>query len=266
MKSDRHTLLYDCEKFPFVLKGLRSASIKEERVLVSINNKEVGAFNAIEVFERGPDLKKYPQTIADIISNAYFRLTYQKSNGTSATFGTSVVGAPSFRTDDHRFHFVPHITTATVDVGDPHRLKTVITGNYGNAASMTSTRVYDTEAGVHQTAMTLEIIFTVLEDIRIDESRKGIDSFRFFSISSMFSTSECYDGNLICSKNENQTKTLDLGTLSARGAHLLEPHQVTSEFALIKQAGSIGALNHPGSPDSPSIKVSVTESSFPRRS
>ena len=81
MKSSVRKVLLDVPSYPFVLKGLRSPLIKEAAVPVNIGEKLLGSFHAIELFEKSCHPSKYPQTIADIVSNTYFRLAYQKDNG-----------------------------------------------------------------------------------------------------------------------------------------------------------------------------------------
>jgi hypothetical protein len=263
VRSDQHELLLNCDKAPFVLKGLRSPSIKEPPVEVTINNEAVGHFQGLEVFEKVSKQKACPQTIADIVSNMYFRLTYQKPDGTSATFGTSIIGAMSFRTVDHTLHLLPHVTGAAVHLGEPDRLRMSVSGVYGDIASLSSIRTYATTASIFQTTMTAEVHFTALKDIHLDRSRLGKDSFRLFSISSMYANPLRYDGNLIKYKSAHGIKVIDMCNIQKRGKYIVDANQTTSEIELVKEIGSTGALANPGSPDSPSIRACIVASSVP---
>lgn len=246
-----------------MLTGLRSPSIKEPPVATSINGEPVGHFHALEVFENVSETNFYPQTIADLVSNTYFRLTYQKPEGTSAAFGTSIVGATSFRTADKTFNFIPHVTSAVVDTGDPHRLRISVLGVYRDLASLSSVRTYATKAGVHQTTMNMEVTLTALREIHLDKLRIGYDSFRLFSISSMYASPLQYDGNLIKYKRAHETRSMNLHSIEKRERYIFDASRGVSELALLRETGSANAHDTEGSQDSPSIRVRVIGSSIP---
>ena len=258
----RKILLNDANA-PFVLKGLRSPSIKEPAIEICLHEKAIGSFQALEVYERVSELNRYPQTIADIVSNMYLRLTYQKPDGTSGTFGTSIIGAISVRTADGNLLLVPQVASAIVHVGNPHRLKIVVSGVYQDFARISSIRTYATEASIYQTTMQAEISLTALKDIHLDQSRLGSDSFRFFSISSMYTDPLHYDGNVIRYKTTHGEQSLELGSIQKRGRYLLSAARRISEIQVVKELGSTGKCKSPGSPDSPSIRAQVLSASVP---
>jgi len=247
----------------FTLQGLRSASIRERSVATSINNTPVGHFQVLELFENVQGTESYPQTIADIVSNSYFRLTYQKPNGTSATFGSSIVGAVSFRTSDHKLHFIPSVTGVAVFVDGPERLSISISALHGNAARLRMRRIYATNAELYQTTMNAEVSFTALRDIYLDKSQLGNDCFRFFTISSMYANPDRYDANVITLRSGSEFISTRLESIETRGRYIFPNAQASSEIGLIKTFGSTGAVHTPGSPDSPSIEARVLDSSVP---
>lgn len=146
----------DCVQSPFLFKGLRSSSIIESPVQISINNEPNGHFQALEVFERVSGPNGYPQTIVDIVSNMYSRLTNQKPDGTSATFGTSIIGVMWFRTNDEILHLIQEITENAVFLGDSERLEIIVSGIFKELAKIPSTRSYPTEATLFQTEITID--------------------------------------------------------------------------------------------------------------
>lgn len=263
MRHDYRRLFKNGEDTSFSLKGLRSASVKEPPVPIIVRNESVGKFHGIEVFERVSHQHGHPQTIADLVSNAYFRLTYQKPDGTSATFGTSVIGAPSIRIENGTFHLIPTVSEANVNLGDPDRLKVSLSGKFEDLACVTSVRKYENDAAIYRTTMQFEVTFMALQDISMNRFRLGNDVFRLFTISSMYSASHRYDGNLIRYKGREGTKTLDLRKVEGRGRYLFKTPQPTSEIDLVKEIGSMGSPNTPGSPDSPSINAKVISTSIP---
>lgn len=263
MSRASHKLLVDGEGMPFVLKGLRSPSIKEPPVALTLNGKAAGQFHGVEVFEKVVQQKGNPQTIADLICNTYCRLTYQKPNGTSATFGTSIIGATSFRDNDNTLHLIPSVSSAEAHLGDPHRLKISVVGTYGDMAHLSSVRTYTTEANIHSTTMVAEITFVTLKEITLRKSLLGTDALRLFSISSMYQSPTCYDGNLIRYKTGDTTKSLDLRTTKQRSRYIFGRSSDISEIELVKQLGSTGKLHTPGSTDSPSLRARALDASIP---
>ena len=89
MTTSSHRQLFSSDGL--VIKGLVTSSIPEPPVEVLLNNKTVGKFQGLELFEKIAGSKSFPQTVADLVSNSYVRLTYQKLKGRSATFGTSFI-------------------------------------------------------------------------------------------------------------------------------------------------------------------------------
>ena len=76
-------------------------------------------FDGIEIYDQVPGTSSFPLTWADLIGNCFFRMTYQKSDGSTGNLGTSVVACPSFRTSGGVLRFIPTITMADVETGLP---------------------------------------------------------------------------------------------------------------------------------------------------
>jgi len=110
--------------------------------------------------------------------------------------------------------------------------------------------------------MHAELNFTALKDIHLSKLQLGNDAFRLFSISSMYSNSHCYDANAIRYEGLQGSRIIQLATVKERGNYLLDSNQVTSDFQIIKGAGSAGLRKSPGSPDSPSIRARILKSSL----
>lgn len=263
MKKSSHTLLRDCERVPYVLKGLRSPTIIEPGIPVRVNDEPVGRFQGLEVFEKVGDHSGHPQTIADLVCNGYFRLTCQKANGTSATFGTSVLGTISVRTVDETLHFVPTAKSADVTIGGIHRLLVQLDAKHGSFGELSSTRCYAADAGIHETSMQLAVSFVAKEPVEFSRTRIGYDRFRLCTISSMFSAPTLYDGNVIELTTVEGVMVLPVDQFIQRPLYLFSEAVACHEFALVKTHGSQGKVATPGSPDSPSIRVRVVESSVP---
>lgn len=236
-----------------MLKGLCAPSIREAPVPIRVDGDPVGNFQGLEIFQNVAGTSFYPQTVADLASNTYFRLTYQKPDGSSATFGTSIVGAASFRTADTVFHFIPEVTGADVHTGNSHRLSISVSGAYEDLAMLSSIRTYAMDASINRTEMKMEVALTAIRDIPLDQTRLGNDSLRLFSVSSMYADPLHYDGNLIRYKDARGTKSLYLQNIQKRGRYLFSPLPQVSEFALLKDRW----------PESPSIAARIIESSLP---
>ena len=256
-----HTLLFDNREL--ILKGLRTKSIPEPILDVFSDGKLLGQFQGLEIFEKVENSETYPQTVADLISNTYLRLTYQNSEGGSATFGTSLVGCFSMTTSDKVFHLIPKVTKAEVSTGLPHRIKMEIFGNYEDFAEFKSVRLYSICPKMHETRMTLKNTITFLKSVDLNKEKIGKNAMRLFSISSMYSNRDCFDGNLLSWISNGLSQQVDVRDIQGRNRYLLDDSAVTSEFSLLKQIGSKGHKNSPGSPDSPSVRIQITESSIP---
>ncbi len=253
----RSKLLYTSEDGLFVLKGLLSLSISEPPVPVQLNEKAAGKFQGLELFENVSGSNSWPQTASDLVSNTYIRLTHQKPDATSAAFGTSIAGAPSFRTADRTFHFIPRVTGAVVDAGGPHRLRISVSGVYGDLAALSTTRTYSTDARINETKMEMNFSLTALQDIHLDHTGIGNDTFRLFSVSSMYADQLRHDGNVIKYKSSSQAKAVGLHTIEKRGRYIFSKAGKCSALELLNVPASLSSA------PSPSIAARVIETSIP---
>ena len=244
-----------------MLKALSSVSIAEPPVPVFLNGEEQGVFHGLEVFERVQGCPAFPQTLADLVANAYLRLSYQKNDGTSATFGSSIVGCPSFRTEDGALHFIPRVRRANVFIGNPTRMRIEISGHYGDLAEVVLRRDYHTEAQENETRMSLWWEIRFRKEVTLDSRLAGLDRFRLLTISSMFSTSTRFDANCLSWSDEGNGSVFQLEDATPRDSYLLKNRASASAFSVQKEMGSQGERNTPGSPDSPSISATFISSS-----
>jgi hypothetical protein len=263
MTTSSHRQLFSSDGL--VIKGLVTSSIPEPPVEVLLNNKTVGKFQGLELFEKIAGSKSFPQTVADLVSNSYVRLTYQKLKGRSATFGTSFICCPSFSKSDDSFQLVPKSLKVEVSTETPERLRIESLCSYEDLAQVRSVRTYATKAEVGRTTMIYESTFTVLKDLHLRASNRGTDAFRLFSISSMYSDSNCYDGNVVQWRAENGADVrLRIQDVKERKQYLFRAKSTCSEFSLLKEIGSTGRKSSPGSPDSPSARVQLLDCSIPK--
>lgn len=265
LNSSRRKLL-DRPEAPFALHGMNTRSIREAPVPIRLNGRNAGAFQALEIFEPVAGLSAFPQTVADIVSNTYFRLVYQKRDGTSATFGTSVVGSPSYRDEKGRLHFVPTVMAAEARMGGPERLSVRVTASHGTVAAVQSIRRYDVPSVCSETTMTLEVKLKALRDLELSATLLGRDAFRLLTISSMFAGEQRYDANAVSWRGDRGDGTLLLHDGIERGGYLFAERVPCRELALLKDQFSQGAQNTPGSPDSPSLRVKILACSLPAAS
>ena len=257
-RTSRRTLFENGE---IIVKGLVSNTVPEPPVDVFFADELVGRFHGIEVYERAHGTPGFPQTVADLVSNTYFRLTYQKPDNSSATFGTSFVGSCSFRTADNTLHHLPTVMRVDLDF-EPH-LRVRILGRFEDLAEIVLERTYRAST-VHRTVMTLHSTFVALKEIELSSAHLGIDAFRLFSISSMYAGVDCYDGNLLRYRTRGSSSAeLDLRKSDIRGRYLFSGRESASEIFLLKQTGSMGRRNTPGSPDSPSVRATIVDSTLP---
>ena len=266
LNSYRSTLLFDDPEASFVLKGLNTRSIREAAIPLRLNGRKAGSFQVLEVFEPVAGLSAFPQTVADIVSNTYFRLIYQKRDGTSATFGTSVIGSPSYRDEGGRFHFVPTVLAAEARIGGPERLSVHVSASHGTAAAIQSIRRYDVPSVCSETTMTLEVKLKFLRALELSADLLGRDAFRLLTISSMFACEQRYDVNAVSWRGDRGDGSLLLHDEIERGGYLFAERVPCRELALLKDRLSQGAPNTPGSPDSPSLRVKILACSLPAES
>jgi len=250
----------------------------EGSVPVTINDKRVDTgstpvtgdnlFNLIQVQVQDQSKGASPTILwSDLVANTFVRPTYQKPEGSSAPFGTSVVASPSYRTSE-AFRFVPRVTKAnlvTISAKPDERLRSEVwldavfqSGRRSDSASIRSAHRYLAPAS-NGTGTFFHLDFEAKEDLVLDPKELGKDAFRLLTLASMYSNKEKFDANVV--RYEARTEqgcadppkkvTLRIGDAMARDAFLL-PHrtELGSWFELVKEPGSIR-----WNPDGPSIHV-----------
>lgn len=252
--------LYNSDTSHFLLKGLNSNSIIEFAVPLKLNGSYVGDFQAVEIY------KKFsggtPQIIADIISNSYLRLSYPKINQTSATFGTSVIACPSFRTLDKNLRLIPQSQAAALIVNNTE-VEIKLFANFDDLASFISVRTFQTQQEILSNVTNYKIFFKASKDIYLDKSSSAFDMFRFATISSMFASSKRYDANVIeYSEQRGEPQQLVLNEDCLRSTYIFNSLTRANTMAAIKTTGAIGKMYSPGSFDSPSIQVKWIDGSI----
>jgi len=216
MNSDRHYPLFEASDSNLVVKGLRSKSIREQSVPVLVNQRLTGRFHGVEFYQKVQGVNSYPQIVADLVSNTYFRLSHQKDDGTSATFGTSVIGACSFRPADGMLQLIPQVRDSTVSIAPSH-LEVSLSATYGQSAQLQSIRQYRYESAIGVTTMVFEVSFTALRDIYLAKESLKNDAFRLFSLSSMYSSATYYDANALRFASDRDQLQFDIKELRGRG-------------------------------------------------
>ena len=212
-------------------------------------------YKVVEAFYRIPGTNSSPAVLADLVSNTFYRPTYLKEDGTGGTFGTSLISAPSFRTNS-RFHLIPDVSRADVDVRR---------GVYGSDISYAfddrfsgTTSLSLVPPDVAQTTVNIAAAFEAQRNISLstDPLHDRSDRMRMLTVSSMFSDNDQYDANLIRYELKSGTvREFRIDENTDRGEHL---------FSRALEIGSfIEIVNEPGSlwsPDSPSIRIDLPES------
>ncbi|MFN8392923.1 MAG: hypothetical protein U0136_21700 [Bdellovibrionota bacterium] len=262
VKTSRTSLFHDDDS-SYVLKGLLSGSILEPPVPTRLNGKSAGAFQALEMFERNGSGPSYPQTVADLISNTYFRLSYLQPSGCSGTFGSSVVGSVSFRPRGSQLFFIPTVERADVVTRDRAGPEVALIGRYGEIAEVRSVRAYNIRSELGLTTMSCHVTVCALQEIQLDPACLGNDAFRLLTLSSMYARPDRYDGNLLRWGHGTGVAELDLRAApSELNGYLLKHPQAARELSVLKQRGSTAPRLSPGAVDSPSISAKVVGSSM----
>ena len=235
--------------------GLISETIKEASVPLLCENTSVQSLQAIEMYNISKGTSSYPLTAVDIISNSYLRLSYQKSDGSSATLGSSLVGAISFRTLDNVLNFIPKINNAVMETTQDLRPLITISGSYGELAHIITRRKYLVPNNTGSSCL-VEVNFKAQRDIYLAKQLLGKDAFRFCTISSMY-TANCYDGNMLeYSSDTSEVIVKKLTAETKRGSYIFNKiPAISSMIALKKDSLSCGGLRTPGAIDSPSLQI-----------
>ena len=79
----------------------------------------------------------------------------------------------------------------------------------------------------------------------------------------MYATPSCYDGNVVKYENAKESRSINIQDIPKTGNYVFSLPHTATDIQLIKEAGSLGKVNTPGSPDSPSVRIRVLESSIP---
>ena len=245
-----------------VLLAADPVGVIEPAVSIYHNGTLIGGHRhkVVEAFDRVPGTSGYPLTFVDLVANTYLRMTYQKPDGTTGSLGSSVVGSPSFRTAAG-LQFIPTVTRSdvhtpsAVDPASP-RYSNLVTGRFGSAATVTSTRTFP-DPSIGRTTVDLAIDFQVQEDVELATGTTFVDNdrLRLLTVSSMFASADRFDANLVrWEAPDGAVRTLPLTDHTPRGRHLLtEPEQIGTWFELIKGPQSTWF------PDSPSLRVEILE-------
>ncbi len=198
-------------------------------------------FDGIEIFDFVPlPGNPHPRTWTDLVANTFVRPLYQRllASNESSSDGTSIVVTPSYRVGDS-LRFVPAVQRAdvTTDPNDPDRVEIVLTASFPEA-DVTSIRRYP-EPGIGSTLTSVSVGFLMTQSITLGHL-PGSDSFRFLTLSSMFSDDETYDANVIVYEDPSGlVHEFRLNQGLKRGMHLLPAGtELGSWFKLVKEAGS----------------------------
>lgn len=209
----------------------------------------------VEAFYRVPGTDSTPAVLADLVSNTFYRPTYLKEDGTGGTFGTSLISAPSFRTNS-RFFLVPDVSRADVDVRRGV-YGSELAYSFGDRAAGTASRSLEPPDGP-RTTVHVSADFEAQRNIFLstDARHERSDRMRMLTVSSMFSDNDEYDANLIRYESKSGfVRELRIDENTDRGDHLFSRAlEVGSFIEIVKEPGSIWT------PDSPSIRIDLPES------
>jgi hypothetical protein len=215
-------------------------------------------FDAAEIYYLVPGTGSFPQVVADLFVIDFSRLTYLKIDGTSASFGTSIVATVSFRVPGglpEHFRFLPEITLVTIedDVSPQQRFRITSIGSFGEDATMTSTRTYPDPA-LGLTTAGVNLRFTALREIALDPDAHRNDAFRLVTGEAMFADSNQFDVSAIRWQGpDGAVRTLHLTDDTPAGHLLPAPAEIGRWFELVKEPGSSWY------PDSPTIRVEIDD-------
>jgi hypothetical protein len=233
------------------IRGCDDTELAAAEVAVYHNGSFVDNYHFTELYDF--DGAGFPLTYVDYVATDFFRVTYQNGDGTGGLFGTSGVGTFSYR-DSAGLHYVPTVNRADVNTGGPGRVETVIVGQFGNTATVTSERRVP-DPTVQNTTVDVSTSITINEDILLDGAQVGNDAFRAFTLSSMFACPTAYDANVLRFEDATGTvREVPLHDGTTRDQHLLStPVEFGSWLELVKTPGS--TFNQ----GSPTIRMDLVE-------
>lgn len=255
---NRRSLLFENSDRSVIIKSLCSSSIKEPAINLQHNGIAEGSCQAVEIYQGQSGKSAVPQIVADICSNTYLRLTYHKNSGASGTFGTSMVGVCSFRTENGKLNFIPEVESGELLTDVDGKVRVVLAGRFKDLARIESVREYRLNAASDRSEAFIRISFVANKDIELSRQAVGNDCFRLFTLSSMYSGQTCYDGNLIEYYHRGSRGELSLEGLRRRDSYLFRQPVRCTGFTLVNSAQNKSSTRGvPGAADSPSVSVSL---------
>ncbi len=262
MKRALRTNLYTSHDGLLEIQSARISSIVENPVAVVFDKKITNEVSTVEFFAKPEGSVHFPLLISDIVANGFLRQTYRLEDGRSATLGTSVLGSCSLRRADGTLFYIPQIETAALRVVSDSSLEITLEGSVSSRCTLRSTRRYNFVSDQLSATTVVRLDITMVDEFPLDKSLRNRDSFRLFTISSMFTPTH-YDANKIQVRRiSGDNSTLSLNAASPSNQHLvlglLSPGDIVEA---IKEPGSNGKRYSPGSPDSPSVSIKYLRSS-----
>lgn len=262
-KPDHRKTIEIQEDCNYIVRGLRTETIREPAVPVFIGGRPIGSFQAIEMYQRQINSKYTPQVFADIIANTYFRPTYLESNRRSGTFGSSVVATPSFRSGDGTLNLVPAVKSAEIFATSENDLDILLTARFSDSVEVTTLRSIRVDPLQGTLQVVVKQTFCALQDIRIAPAGRIGDRFRLLTVSSMFAASDCYDTSAIEWYESGESKKYTLRGDERRAQHLFPAPIPGRTFKLLKERGSRMPRGDSGAFDSPTLSIEIFGSSIP---
>ena len=232
--------------------------IGEPAVPIFYNNVLINGENhqVVEAYDQVPGQSAFPLTFVDQGANFFARGTYQKSDGTTAALGTSVLGSVSFR-ESGTFNFVPTANRVDVSTGGPTRYQSLLSGQFGSLATVTSTRTFP-DPVIGTTTVDVGVTFTAMSNISLATAAPfpGNDRFRVVTVSSMFTSSTQFDANRILYQDaDGNVRSFAVTDATPTDQFLFSsPQEIGSWLELQKSDGSTWF------PDSPTVHVDITRS------
>ena len=230
------------------------AGVAEPAVPTYVNGQYTGDFQGLESYDKVPGVSSWPLTMVDLIANTYLRTAYQNADGSGASLGTSVVGTVSYHTPAG-FQYIPSIVRSDVTFGGSVRLQTVVSGQFGTDAAVSSTSTFP-DPPVGSTTIGLTTQFQASRNIGLNVAQLGNDAFRLAGLSSMFSGPTQFDASIVRWMGaDGQVHEMALSAATPRNSYLFAaPMQIAAGgyFELVKGPGSTWY------PSSPSMRVDLT--------
>lgn len=257
-KGNRRKLLGTADG-RIVVYGMVNKSIQEPAVPVFLDDGTSHRLQAVELYLPHPERQSTPLMAVDIVANTYSRQTYFDCSGRSGTFGSSLVGAPSFRTSDGVLHYLPEIQKARISLDS--QLRVELEGAYGSLARFRTHRTYECVPRERGSRMSATVTFEALQDIRLSVPLWRTDAFRLLSFASMFRDHQCSDADTIqVTDNLNNVHAVLLSHDGQRNAHLFTQRiQGVRRLILHNSGVTTGRRGAPGASDCPSFQMTLAD-------